>query len=144
MIVLHFAGREESGGVAAGARRQDPGQAVHPHRAAGAGGALQEGTLAAKPPRPQPLQGMEHPLVIQLQCEKTDFCRTKLKGGPTGLANLPLCLQNSRNLGQPLSRALYSVRTIFKSSVLCDCMILSGRGPLRAITCQSASKTVFP
>ena len=41
--------------MAAGAGLQDPRQAVHPHRAAGAGGALQEGALARQRPRPQVL-----------------------------------------------------------------------------------------
>ena len=60
MIVLCFAGREEPCRVAAGARLQDPRQAVHPHRAAGAGGALQEGALARKRPRPQVLSEAQY------------------------------------------------------------------------------------
>ena len=74
--------------MAAGARLQDPRQAVHPHRAAGAGGALQEGPLAAQPPRPQPVKGLEYSLVIQVQCEKTHFYRGEQNGMQTWLARL--------------------------------------------------------
>ena len=41
--------------MAAGARLQDPREAVHPHRAAGPGRALQEGALARKRQHPQVL-----------------------------------------------------------------------------------------
>ena len=119
-----IAGREESGRLAAGARLEDPREAVHPHRAAGPRGTLPQGALARQRPRPQVLSELNlmagnsirngvflNRPVLQLQCNMTRL--------------------NSHNPSEQFTSLLFGGT------------VDPGRGPLRVITTDSDNSAIY-